>query len=191
MKIVKKNISTSILADIQKQKEQLKKKALSDGIIIGVLTFFGLIVLLLICEKFGLIIPSIYSKPVLIGLSIFIALVYYSKRLLKMKTHDISNKEVKQYSFNITDFHCEVISNTEFVIYACKTKDNKTLVFQTSQLATDNLFDTIIIEILNDKIVNLKNYSTGKTVKKHNMTMQLLNNYKEEFYLLEMDFHNL
>src|SRR5688572_27440226 len=113
MKIVEKNLSSSELADLKKQKEKLKKKALSDSIIIGVLTFFGLMVLLLICEKFGLIRPSVYLKPALVGLSVLSATIYYLKGLHKLKTQHSSNKKVTQFTFTITDYCYQFVSNTE------------------------------------------------------------------------------
>ncbi len=190
MKIVEKNLSPSELADLNKQKEKQRKKALNDSIMIGVLTFFGLMVLLLICEKFGLIVPSIYFKPALVGLSMLTATIYYLKGLHKLKSKDSSNKIV-QYTFTLTDYYCELISNTEYAIYACKTTDNKTVVFQTSQLPTDKLFDTLTIDLLNDKIATLNNYTTGKIVKQLNLDKHLIDNYGDEFYLLDKDIHNL
>jgi len=191
MKIVEKNLSISELADLKKEKVKLRKKAFSNSIIVGVLTFFGLMVLLLIFEKFRLITPSIYFKPTLIGLSVLSATIYYLRGLHKLKTQDISNKKVTQYTFTISDYYCELISNTEYVIYACKTSDNMTVVFQTSQLPTDNFFDTLNIDLLNDKIVSINNYSTGKTVYRLKLDKQLIDNYYEEFYLLDIDIHNL
>jgi hypothetical protein len=191
MKIVEKNLSPSELADLKKQKEKLRKKAISNGIIVGVLTFFGLIILLLICENFGLIIPSIYFKPALVGLSIITATIYYLKGLHKLKTQDSSNKVITQYTFTITDFYSELVSNTEYVIYACKTTDNKTVVFQTSQLPADKILDSLNINLLNGKIISVNNYSTGKKVKQHNLDKQLIDSYDEEFYILDKDIHNL
>lgn len=191
MKIVEKNLSTSELADLKKEKVKLRKKGFSNSIIVGLLTFFGLMVLLLIFEKFRLITPSIYFKPTLIGLSVLSATIYYLTGLHKLKTQDISNKKVTQYTFTISDYYCELISNTEYVIYACKTSDNMTVVFQTSQLPTDNFFDTLNIDLLNDKIVSINNYSTGKTVNQLKLDKQLIDNYYEEFYLLDIDIHNL
>ncbi len=191
MKIVEKSLSSSVLADLKKQKEHLRKKALSDSVIIGVLTFFGLMVLLLISEKFGLITPSVYLKPVLAGLSVLSATIYYLKGLHKLKSKDNKNKEITQHIFTITDYSYEFVSNTEYMIYACKTTNNKTVVFQTSQLPTDKFFDTLSIDILNGKIVSLQNYSTGKTVKQLNLDKKLIDNYDKEFYLLNKDINNL
>jgi hypothetical protein len=191
MKIVEKNLSSSELANLQKQKEKLRKKVLSDSIIIGVLAFFGLMVLLLISEKFGLITPSVYLKPVLVGLSVLSATIYYLKGLHKLKKQDSSNKKITQYTFTITDFYCHFISNTEYVIYACKITEDKTVVFQTSQLPTDKLFDTLNIDLLNGKIVSIKNYSTGRTVKQLNLHKHLIDSYDQEFYLLDKDIHTL
>lgn len=191
MKIVEKNLSSSELADLKKQREKQRKKALSDSIIIGVLTFFGLMVLLLICEKFGLITPSANLKPALVGLSVLSATIYYLKGLHKLKTQDSSNTKVTQYTFTITDYCYQFVSNTEYVIYACKTTDNKTVILQTSQLPTDKFFDTLVIDLLNGKIISINNYSTGKTVNQLNLDKQLIDNYDDEFYLLDKDIHNL
>lgn len=103
MKIVENNLSSSESADLKKQKDKLKKKAISDSIVVFVLTFFGLMLVLLICEKFGLIKSLVYSKPVLIGISFLSATLYYLQRLDKLKAKDRSIKRVIQYIFTITD----------------------------------------------------------------------------------------
>lgn len=191
MKIIEKNLSTSELAELKKQQKELMKKILSDSVIISMLTFFGLMLLLLACEKFGLNIQSVYIKPAFITLSILIGTIYYLKALHKFNTKDSSIQRVIQYTFTITDFYSELVSNTEYVIYACKTTDNKTVVFHTSQLRSDRLYDTLIIELVNQKIVSINNYSTGMTVKQLSLDKQLLGTYDEAFYLLEKDINNL
>lgn len=191
MKVVQKNLSLSEIADLKKQKEKSKKKVLNDIIIVGVLTFFGLLVLLLIFEKFGLITSSMYSKPVLIGLSVLSSTIYYLKGLHKLKKQDSLKEKVTQYTFTITDYYCGFVSNTEYSIYACKTTDNKTVVFHTSQLPKDKLYDTLTIDLLKNKIVSINNYSTGKIVNQLNLDKQLIDNYDEEFYLLDKDIYDL
>ena len=191
MEIIEKKLSSAELDDLKMHKEKLAKKALSDSLVFGILTFFGLIVLLLICEKAGLISPSAYLKPVLVGLSLLSSVIYYFKVLYKLKTQDSSNRNITQYIFTITDYYLEVVSNTEYVIYACKTTDNKTVVFQTSKLPTDKILDTINLEILNGKVISVKNYSTGMNVNRLDLSKQLIDNYGEEFYLLEKDINDL
>lgn len=191
MEIIEKKLSSAELDDLKMHKEKLAKKALSDSLVFGILTFFGLIVLLLICEKAGLISPSAYLKPVLVGLSLLSSAIYNFKVLHKLKTQESSNRNITQYIFTITDYYSEVVSNTEYVIYACKTTDNKTVVFQTLQLPIHKILDTINLEILNGKVISVKNYSTGMNVNRLDLSKQLIDNYGEEFYLLEKDINDL
>jgi hypothetical protein len=191
MQIVEKKLTSSELSDLKKKEVRQTKKILSESLIAGILTFFGLMLLLLLCENMGLNIPSVYSKTSIIGLSALYATFYYLRGINKFKEQITSKKAVTEYTFRITDYYFQFISNTEYKIYACKTKDNKIVIFQTSQLPTNKLFDTLVIDIHNDQIINVENYSTGNAVNQHNLDFQLIEKYDKEFYIVDKDLFNL
>lgn len=191
MQIVEKKLTSSEISDLKKQKVRQTKKVLSESIMAGILTLFGLMLLLLLCENIGINFPSVYSKTSIIGLSAIYATFYYLRGVNKIKEQNTSNKVFTEFTFRITDYYFQLISNTEYVIYACKTKDNKTVIFQTSQLPTNKILDTLVIDIHNDKIINIENYSTGTVVNQHNLDFQLIDKYDKEFYIVEKDFYNL
>ncbi|MCF1715975.1 hypothetical protein L0U88_15145 [Flavihumibacter sp. RY-1] len=187
---VEKKLSTSGLSDY-KQKARQIKKVLSESIIVGILTFFGIILLLILSEKFKINIPTEYSKLFLIGLSTLNAIIYYLRGINKFNKHIKTIKTATEHTFRITDYYFQFISNTEYVIYACKTTDNKTVIFQTSELPTNELLDTLVIDIIDDKIIKIDNYSTGQAVNQHKLDNQLIDKYEKEFYILENAFYNL
>lgn len=110
---------------------------------------------------------------------------------LEFNKHIKTIKTATEHTFRITDYYFQFISNTEYVIYACKTTDNKTVIFQTSELPTNELLDTLVIDIIDDKIIKIDNYSTGQAVNQHKLDNQLIDKYDKEFYILENAFYNL
>jgi hypothetical protein len=191
MKMGKRSLSPSERADLKKQQAQVQKKHLSNSLVLGILVFFGLMVLLLVFEKCGWVLPAANAKPALVGLSVLISVGYYLRALRTKDTGDLSNQKATLYTFTVTDYFPEPIANTEFTIYACKTTDNQTVVFQTDALPAGELSDTLTIELLNGKILSVTNYSTGRTVNLLPGNKQLLDHYGDAFYLLDKDIQNL
>jgi hypothetical protein len=191
MKVVDREISSIELAGLKCNKQKLNRKVLSDSIVICMLTFFGLILLLLALEKLELITPSRYLKPILVGLSFVAGAIYYLKKIKSNKKEEYLNNRITQYTFVITEYFYQCISNTEYQIYVCNTTENKVVIFQTSNLPDNIIHDTLIVNLLNGKIISINSHSTGKTVNKLNLNKRLIDYYDKEFYLLDKDIQNV
>ncbi|HAA16910.1 MAG TPA: hypothetical protein DCE41_36435 [Cytophagales bacterium] len=126
------------------------KKRVESAIMAGILTFFSLMILLLILDTIGLEYDNQASKMTLVSLSVVASLVYFTRstaRNLKAQKQ-IDQATVEEYTFQVEEYIKENVSNTEWTAYLCFGEKGPSVYFLTDQYFKGGLRKEIHIRVL-------------------------------------------